>query len=784
MRKVLFFCFLLFMVAKDETELSAQINGTPTLQGISNHGKTKTGGYITAGDRIYLIGTQDGNFPDMGRHVPGEMGGLWLHPIKLIDGFWARITDQATGEEAWLSDAVEFVNYPYGNEFRYAPVLNSVEIQRFQFCPDGKEGMVIQYSIKNNSNQKRNLEFTFSVKTDLSPVWLSEQLGIKDAIDKVSWEKNNNFFSARDSANPWFAVWGTTNMSGAQSSKKISIPKKTMGKGIAATSEYKLTIDENSSSTLAFIISGSNQDRNAAVETYQYLLKNHTELLAQKKQRYDAILNRARIEIPDRSLQEVYEWIKVNDDWLARDVPGIGRGLAAGFPEYPWWFGCDNTYSLQAVMASGDFELAKQTLRLLKNESMKKNGNGRIIHEVSTNGVVYNPGNTQETAAFIMCIEKLFRWTGDLDFIREMYPVMKMGLRWLLTDMDQNKNLFPEGYGIMEVYGLKAELIDVAVYTQQALQATAEIAAVLNDEPARKEYQQLSIKLAEKINRDFWDESEETYCDFYGTRAQAVSGAEGNITQLKLYGTDLSKEELKKRIAFYSRLKETFLKMPDTSKGWLTNKNWVIATPLETGIAPPERAIRLLDKIRKENVGEYGPYLAAIGGRDAMMTISTGVQAVSECKYGRMDQCIWYANRIVDTFNRVLPGSMSEMMPDYGDFTQAWTSYGIVVPLVEYVFGAQPDALHKKITFEPHLPSGWENVSIENLPVGTNIVSLIRSKTSKGIEYTLSSKEQGWTTILKLQDKAGAKYFLNGKQIPFDSSGIQMMGNNQLLISY
>ena len=53
-------------------------------------GSTRHQPYVTAGDRAYLIGTQDGNFPDMGGHVPGEMGGLWLHPIKLIDGFWAR----------------------------------------------------------------------------------------------------------------------------------------------------------------------------------------------------------------------------------------------------------------------------------------------------------------------------------------------------------------------------------------------------------------------------------------------------------------------------------------------------------------------------------------------------------------------------------------------------------------------------------------------------------------------------------------------------------------------
>src|SRR3990170_2817444 len=100
---------------------------TPILAGISNHGQNQGEPYATAGDRTYLIGTQDGNFPDMGQHVPGEMGGLWLHPIKLIDGFWATVRDLATNQEIALSESSEFVNYPHGNRFRYGSVLDGLE---------------------------------------------------------------------------------------------------------------------------------------------------------------------------------------------------------------------------------------------------------------------------------------------------------------------------------------------------------------------------------------------------------------------------------------------------------------------------------------------------------------------------------------------------------------------------------------------------------------------------------------------------------------------------------
>ena len=75
----------------------------PLLQGIGNRGANPDKPYVTAGDRAYLIGTQDGGFADLGWHVPGEMAGLWLHPIKLIDGFWATVEDSATGRAVPLS---------------------------------------------------------------------------------------------------------------------------------------------------------------------------------------------------------------------------------------------------------------------------------------------------------------------------------------------------------------------------------------------------------------------------------------------------------------------------------------------------------------------------------------------------------------------------------------------------------------------------------------------------------------------------------------------------------
>jgi hypothetical protein len=166
-----------------------------------------------------------------------------------------------------------------------------------------------------------------------------------------------------------------------------------------------------------------------------------------------------------------------------------------------------------------------------------------------------------------------------------------------------------------------------------------------------------------------------------------------------------------------------------------------------------------------------------------MMTISTGVQAVAEGRYGRTDEALWYVDRIAQTFNRRSPGSISEMMPDYGCFTIAWTSYGIVVPLIQHIFGIQPDAMKKTVVFDPHLPTGWEDIAIEDLPIGTTMVSFSRARTVRGIEYGFKIRDDGWKFVLKGKGVPGTRYYLNGRPVSVDSSGIRMSGRkNHVLV--
>ncbi|MHB2018341.1 MAG: hypothetical protein ACYCW6_15445, partial [Candidatus Xenobia bacterium] len=67
--------------------------------------------YVAAGRRAYVIGAQDGSFPAVGHsHLVGEMGGVWVHPIKIANGFCLGRRRQGAIE--WLPPATSYAVTP------------------------------------------------------------------------------------------------------------------------------------------------------------------------------------------------------------------------------------------------------------------------------------------------------------------------------------------------------------------------------------------------------------------------------------------------------------------------------------------------------------------------------------------------------------------------------------------------------------------------------------------------------------------------------------------------
>jgi glycogen debranching enzyme len=747
------------------------------VEGLEGKAEYKSSPYVTAGDRVYMVGHQDGTFPDLGWHVQGEMGGIWNHPIKLMDGFTAAIG--VDGNSYCLDKADTFINYPFANKHVFNTAVPDLEIQRFQFAPDGKQGLVVEFSIVNTGLNPKTIGFEFAGHTDLMPVWLGERLNLEDHPDQLVFDEAANAWIGKDQGNEWWVMFGGDRPAKFSAGPSATCSYQPQGKGTAGRLGYELILEPQVAQHLRFFIAGSHQNK-ADLEATLGDLKANAELdLLAKRKHYESIAATAKVSIPDKDLEKAFEWVKYNTEWLVRDVPEIGRGLAAGMPDYPWWFGVDNEYTLKGAIATGRKDLVYSTIDLIHKLS-EANGNGRIMHETSTNGVVFNPGNINETPQFASLIWWVYQWTGDKEFLEKYFPTIQKGLQWLMAENDKDGNLFPDGYGMMEIHGLASEMIDVAVYTQKAFADAAQMAEVLGKPELAKEYNDLANQLKQKINEEFWVEDFNGFADFIGTPDEALHLIDAAIVRADTLNKPWAVQELKasrSKIATYPK---------DQKRGFVVFHNWVVNTPMEMGIADSDKAIRALDKA-KRFTNPFGVYVTGIDRDEAaasedgsfsgsksfsytgaVMTLPTGVSAIGENNYGRQDEALSYLKRMTMSFGFALPGSIYEVSPDYGMMAQAWNLYSYGVPIVNQFFGIRPDAGNKVIYIRPQMPSSWQEASIEKVLVGDNEINLQYSNKDGVMAIEISQKQSKWGISIEFPEEF-SKVRILGKEISSDT---------------
>ncbi|MFD2589135.1 amylo-alpha-1,6-glucosidase [Croceitalea marina] len=746
-------CLILSACSKEkESGISDLLIDVPNIQGKQEYLASP---FVTAGNRVYMVGHQDGSFPDLGWHIKGEMGGVWNHPIKLMDGF--DILLNWDDDSYVLNQADSFTNYPFANKHDFSIADKALKIGRWQFVPDDTEGIAIQLEIYNEAETVQNFELVFTGHSDLRPTWLGERTNMINGQDEPSYSSKINGWVVKDKNNPWYVCYAALDKPEQKFSSKLNQEKLTSSN----TLSYKVRIPKRGSKILTFSIAGSYTSEDEAIKTLKKIQHNLPELIEAKKNRYKALANQTKLTIPDEKLEQTFEWLKYNCDWLVRSVPEIGTGITAGIPDYPWWFGVDSEYALQGYMAVGQRDAVYNTIKLLDSVSEAVNGNGKIIHEMSTNGAVFNKGNINETPQFASLIWRIYQWNGDKAFLEKYFPTIEKGLKWLMDANDLDKNGFPEGFGMMEIHGLDSEMIDVVVYTQKAFADASKMADELDKTSLANTYEAIAANLKEKINSEFWSKDFNSYADFIGTDKQTLHLIEDAIVRADTLNKPWAINEME-------QTKQFILNNPSNKpRPFVLHHNWVVNTPMEMGIADNDKALKAL-KTAKRFVNPFGVFVTGIdrdestGSDDgafkappvfsytgAVMTLPTGVSAIAENNYGRPNEALNYLERMTRSFSYALPGSMYEVSPDFGMMTQAWNIYSYAYPIVHQFFGIQPNAAKKEITIRPQMPDSWNKASLENIEIGNNKISIYYWKGPKSL--TIRTIQTNWDWSLKVE---------------------------------
>jgi glycogen debranching enzyme len=330
-------------------------------------------------------------------------------------------------------------------------------------------------------------------------------------------------------------------------------------------------------------------------------------------------------------------------------------------------------------------------------------------------------GSIDATPLFCMLLGDYARATGDLTFVREMWPHALAAVAWMDEYGDRDRDGYLEyhrgsahglanqgwkdsGDAIFHRDGTLAEspiaLVEVQGYRYAALRAMADVADLIGADGALR-WRETAARLRDDINRDFWLDREDTYVlalDRDKRRCEVVTSNPGHL----LYCGVPDAERAQRLAARLFR--------PDIFGGW--------------GIRTLASGQPRYNPMSYHN-GSVWPHDNAL--------IAAGLR-----RYARVEGVVTLLGGLVEAAWRFEARRLPELFCGFSRRhdaapvpypvacrPQAWAAASIFL-LLEAALGVEIDALRRRIVFRaPQLPSWLPSLEIRNLRVAEARVDLL-----------------------------------------------------------
>jgi hypothetical protein len=789
---------------------------------------------VVVGDRAYAMSTADSLYPAAGWHIRGEMGGVWSQPIKLVDGVWFRLGDKWLGDQDGARATRTTAGFGY-TKTDFAPV-DQVTVQRTDFVPDGTRATLVGLTL--TSPTARTVPLAMDAHSELMSSypwgWTTPNAGTFNLQDTGSFDEDALLFRetgtppvANASRHDWAAlVAGQSTPKAHQLGPNHRGPQDpavvcpadgpapttcddgAFGKGTGGQLQWDVKLSARKATTLWFAVAGSDKGVGDARRQLKAALANPARALEKKVQARQELGSHTEVDLPgDPLLEQSITWSKQNladsvqeaHDLALRPVEegrvypapvgrlGKARWLGAGWPDYPWLFGTDGEYTAFASVAMGQFADIKAHLRALRDVSEVANGDsGKVVHEVMPDGSIYygtldSAGNTDETSKFPSAVALIWRWTGDDAFRDDLYDFTVRNMKYVVNELDEDGDGWPEGLGNVERAGMGVEKLDNTVYTIRGLRDLADMAHSVGDGATRTWANQRAAALESAFDQAWW------------------------------YGGDTHQ--------FADSLDDPANPANDNTK--ILQRHWIGVTPMDAVLVRDGQVDRPLATDEHGNealeqrerpcyTGEFGLFHTGTGPTSAeggnkgpscdssvstvqsersVFSLNTGIMAVAEGNFGRMgagqQQRYTTGNARIQLDPSVweMPGAMPEIAPspdfpanigrplyDRSMVLQAWGTYGTLWPVVHQQLGVSPDLGRDQLTVVPQVPDGQTRVAGSNIRLGNGSVDVTAERRGKTLTTTVARHVRGDLLIGHLLPDGAqvASVKLDGRPVAYD----------------
>lgn len=692
--------------------------------------------YYLSGKKMYEIGSMSGEYPPLGWRRPGflvgkrigevgeeerpvtaahylyEMGGIWAHPIKAIESLYFSIQEE---DKEWLlKDSDKFINHFAYGEFFFSS--DGLEVVRTDFIVEDEPALFVTLSIKNNRHVPMSLMLSLKVQIHIMPSWFS---GLMAGEDELEYREGKMVAYNLQWRDQWAVVFGS-NFRPIKEELSMVDGRK------AGSLFYKIDLQPGEEVRIPFLFVVENSEGYAAaLVRFDHLIGREKRLFEEKIEYYQKqVFDGVKLDCSDPWAITSFYAAKANMVLMLADLtPYLGRYFFAGLPEYVQLFGTDTSYSVPGMMSMNFGYLAKDALGQLGIVGRRQCG--RIPHEVTTNGRVFHPGNTQETPQFTIAVWSYFKWSGDKQFLSEIYPLCREGvIEYVLAHWDMDLDYYPDGNAMVERLGMGTEKLDSACYFCKAIYYIAMMAEALGKKEDHLRYLEIAQALREAINQDFWIEEQSLFADSLG-------------------------EDHEHHL----------------------DGHWTVAVPMETDIADRDKGARALAKIEEGWLNRWG-MVHTKDREELVWTLPTGVLAMAEFAYGNGAIGWRLINNIAETMNFGMLGAFKELIPEGLCFIQLWSPALYLQGIAEGVFGVDPRADLDYVELFPKIPAEWTFGNLEDLDVGDHKISILVEKSDSEEKVIIRNRKSDRPLNIKFSTFADPSIRMiddKGLELPFET---------------
>lgn len=652
----------------------------------------------SVGQRVGLLGEESGRME------------AWVYPLKILRDFRLRFDTGGRFVPAETLARTVIVR-PESSMIVYSG--DTFTVREMFFVPVRESGAVILLEVE--TEQPLEVEAVF--QRDFQLEWPAAVGGTFQ-----DWDATLKAFYFGEESRRFAAFVGSPTAGAARQEYQTNYSE-------SRENTLRLGATKKGRETKIIVIAGSVEGRAEAEKTYRHLSADWRALLEDSAKYYrDYLARTVNVELPDKQLEQAYDWSRIA---VAQGIvanPTLGTGLIAGYrtsgasarPGFAWYFGRDSLWTDLALDAAGDFATTRTALEFI---AKFQRDDGKIPHEIAQSAswvnwfkdFPYGYASADATPLYIIAMNDYVTASGDAGFAKEKWPSAWKAYQFLKSTYDarglpQNQGV---GHGWVEggpLLPVKSELYQSGLGAE-ALRALAGLARVAGQEETGKRLDQEFERQRALVNQSFWLEE-------------------------------------KKRFAFALDKDDKPVDEPSvlaTVPMWFEVLDAAKAAPMISELAEHDHQTDWGMRI----ISNHSPLFSGGGYHyGSVWPLFTGWASVGEYRYHRAFPA--YANLRANAL-LALDGSLGHVTEVLsGDSYQGlstsspqqiWSAAMVVSPVLRGMFGLKADAIQHTLTFEPHLPVDWTSFRIGNVRVGGAVLNLSYRKTLG--EITLEVTRRG-----------------------------------------